>query len=397
MSSSESSDSSSSSSGSDIGDKAVDQVKQEAQEAQEDADAGQVQEPEEKTLSHKERRKQRRAELLAEKEGKEGGEASSKPEDKADSGDTHAANKPEKRSNWAVWIGNLSFKTTRERLFEWIATNIEEPESVITRVNMPKGMKAHEHNKGFAYVDLTTEDIMNKVIAQSENNLDGRKLLIKSANNFDGRPKPTLPDGVADEKDLSKFSKKVLSTQQNKPNPTLFFGNLSFETTEQSIKTWLINNAEKHHKRQIEQNKVDADTKLDVGVKRVRLGTFPDSGKCKGWCFIDFKNTSQATSALCDSHNHKMYGRELKVQFGQDRSEQKKRKFDKESEKEGGDGSRGGGARGRRDDGHSNDTSRPPKRAKPGAALANAQRSDKASGAISHEAAAAGGKKITFD
>lgn len=334
------------------------------------------------TLStgHKERRKQRRDAALAEKKAG--------PNDEVAEEKMEAAPSKEKRSNWAVWIGNLSFKTTRERLFEWIATNIEESEDVITRINMPKGQKAHEFNKGFAYVDLTTEEIMNKVIAQSENNLDGRKLLIKSAKNFDGRPKQQLPEGVADEKDLSKFSKKILSSQQNKPNPTLFFGNLSFETTEDSIKNWLISNAEKHHKRQIEQQKLSADDKLEVGIKRVRLGTFPDSGKCKGWCFVDFKNTTQATSVLCDSHNHKMYGRELKVQFGQDRSEQKKRKFDKESEKESGDGN--GGDKDR----HYDQDSRKPKRAKPGAALANAQRSEKASGAISQPAA---GNKITFD
>ncbi|TIA90616.1 hypothetical protein E3P77_02205 [Wallemia ichthyophaga] len=359
------------------------EVHEEVNTQQVQAQAGDSEHPqpeEEKALSHKERRKQRREAAMAEKNA--GADDQEKTESTAKTEASGQAPEKEKRSHWGVWIGNLSFKTTRERLFEWIANNIGESEDVITRINMPKGHQAHEHNKGFAYVDLSTEDIMHKVIAQSENNLDGRKLLIKSSSNFEGRPKPQLPEGIADEKDLSKFSRKILSSQQNKPNPTLFFGNLSFDTTQESIKNWLVSNAEKHHKRQIEQNKAGADDKLDVGIKRVRLGTFPDSGKCKGWCFIDFKNTSQATSALCESHNHKMYGRELKVQFGQDRSEQKKRKFDKESEKE-------GGGRERQDD-----SSKPPKRAKPGAALANAQRSDKASGAINQPAA---GNKITFD
>ncbi|TIB73926.1 hypothetical protein E3Q23_02823 [Wallemia mellicola] len=337
----------------------------------------QPEEPQEKALSHKERRKQRRAEALAKEKPEADTEQSS--EQKEDSEKTEKVESRPQRSAYAVWIGNLSFKTTRERLFEWISANIQESEDVITRINMPKGQRAHEHNKGFAYVDITTEDIMNKVIAQSENNLDGRKLLIKSASDFGGRPKPQLPEGVSNENDLSKFSKKILSSQQNKPNPTLFFGNLSFETTEESIKSWLISNAEKLHTRQKQQQKVDQESKLDVGVKRIRLGTFPDSGKCKGWCFIDFKNTTQATSALCDSHNHRMYGRDLVVQFGQDRSEQKKRKYDKEAEKE---------------DTNERPDNRKPKRAKPGAALANAQRSEKASGAINQPSA---GTKITFD
>ncbi|TIC16004.1 hypothetical protein E3Q13_03136 [Wallemia mellicola] len=67
-----------------------------------------------------------------------------------------------------------------------------------------------------------------------------------------------------------------------------------------------------------------------------------------------------------------MYGRDLVVQFGQDRSEQKKRKYDKEAEKE---------------DTNERPDNRKPKRAKPGAALANAQRSEKASGAINQPSA----------
>lgn len=91
-------------------------------------------------------------------------------------------------------------------------------------------------------------EAMEKAIAKSEQKLDGRALLIKNAKNFerkDGIPKPTK-DSVR---------------QKNPPCPTLFIGNLSFAATKESLQelfSWAGD------------------------IRSVRLGTFEDSGKCKG-------------------------------------------------------------------------------------------------------------------
>ncbi|KAJ3507023.1 hypothetical protein NMY22_g17066 [Coprinellus aureogranulatus] len=45
------------------------------------------------------------------------------------------------------------------------------------------------------------------------------------------------------------------------------------------------------------------------------MGTFEDSGACKGFAFIDFSSVDNATSALINIKNHFFNGRELKVEY----------------------------------------------------------------------------------
>lgn len=40
----------------------------------------------------------------------------------------------------------------------------------------------------FAYVDVLTKEVMEKIISRSEEVLDGRHLLIKNGKSFEGRP-----------------------------------------------------------------------------------------------------------------------------------------------------------------------------------------------------------------
>lgn len=120
----------------------------------------------------------------------------------------------------------------------------------ITRVNLPKGTK-FQANKGFAYIDFDTRDALTKAVELSESHLDGRRLLIKDAHDYKGRPKNENVDAAAKallgdvgdnagnedgqhstaERGLSKTGRKILERQKNPPAPTLFIGNLGYETT----------------------------------------------------------------------------------------------------------------------------------------------------------------------
>jgi len=59
-------------------------------------------------------------------------------------------------------------------------------------------------------------------------------------------------------------------------------------------------------------NGLDAD---DAGIRQIRMGTFEDSGKCKGWAFIDFYTIPQATAALLNGRNHTLQNRTLVVEY----------------------------------------------------------------------------------
>jgi hypothetical protein len=88
---------------------------------------------------------------------------------------------------------------------------------------------------------------MLEAVQLSEDNLEGRKLLIKRGDDFGGRPAvkasssvlaqvvALLPVGYATQNyadsGLSKVEKQIAEKQKNAPCPTLFLGNLPFEAT----------------------------------------------------------------------------------------------------------------------------------------------------------------------
>jgi hypothetical protein len=162
----------------------------------------------------------------------------------------------------------------------------------------------------FAYVDFATPEAKTLAIALSESPLTGRKLLIKDGpqtysypfwrlthsltigDNFEGRPAAiagatTFSDPTIAHQTHSKTAQKILRAQKQSPAPTLFFGNLGFETTDTSIRELL----EAH--RFIKKQGKDAPTEVGVGdkpkdvwIRKVRMGTFEDSGLCKGYLFF---------------------------------------------------------------------------------------------------------------
>lgn len=217
--------------------------------------------------------------------------------------DEEADDKPAK-SPFGVWIGNLSYDTSKEDVTRFIVAktagydddeendHITIKEADITRVNLPK--KANK-SKGFAYVDLPTAKHVDSVVSLSESNLNGRNLLIKSSSSFEGRP----------EGDAAKALLK------NPPLRILFVGNLSFDTTEDNLE---------EHFRHCGQ------------IVRIRMATFQDSGKCKGFAFIDFKDESGPTTALKSKLAKKLINRPLRLEYGEDRSKRNPRRADETGE-----------------------------------------------------------------
>ncbi|PWN48834.1 hypothetical protein IE53DRAFT_306582, partial [Violaceomyces palustris] len=233
------------------------------------------------------------------------------------------------RSRHSVWVGNLSFSTDEAKLKDWFERRGVEG---ISRVHMPKGLRRNESNRGFAYVDLPSEEVVKSAIQLSENPLDGRKLLIKSGSDYTGRPEidPTnlaaltgmegedqgasslAGLGKKGKTGLTKTAQKILRSQKHPPGPTLFVGNLSFQSTEEGIRELLENSA----RRRDEWSKGEKQgTIRGAGIRKVRMGTFEDTGKCKGFAFIDFHTPAHATRTLIDPRNSYLDGRKLILQF----------------------------------------------------------------------------------
>ena len=206
----------------------------------------------------------------------------------ADGAAPAAAAAGSKRSDFGVWIGNLSFDTTRDELSNFVTSKADPPitKSDIARINLPtRGTK----NRGFAYVDFFTEPHMHAAIALSESELNGRKVLIKNSKSYEGRPATSTVSPTA-------------SISKNPPSRILFVGNLSFDTTSELLQD--------HFKHCGE-------------IVKIRMATFEDTGKCKGFAFIDFKDVEGPTAALKDKSLRKIIGRPLRMEFGEDRSQRK--------------------------------------------------------------------------
>lgn len=270
-------------------------------------------------LSHAERRRQKKRELKAAKTI----EAPHKKRKLDDSSATRTKaavtgeSKP-KREN-SVWVGNLSYKTTRDGLMHFF-DGIGE----ITRIHMPKKPVTGE-NLGFAYVDFATSDAKVTAITLSEGQLDGRNLLIKDGSDFAGRPaKNSESNDTHSTKSAqtghSKTAQKILLNQKQPPAPTLFLGNLGFDVTEDSIRELFEAHRNFGHVDAKEKSK-DEDTNgagcegNEMGIRKIRMGTFEDSGKCKGFAFVDFTSIEQATNALTNPRNHRLKGRDLVVEY----------------------------------------------------------------------------------
>ncbi|KIL70376.1 hypothetical protein M378DRAFT_54774, partial [Amanita muscaria Koide BX008] len=248
--------------------------------------------------------------LLSSKKARQG--QKKKPSGSADISDTNS-----KRQN-SVWVGNLAFKTTVEDLKSFFAGAGE-----ITRVNMP--MKAapeparKPENRGFAYVDFSTPEGKSAAIALSEQPLTGRKLLIKDGDDFTGRPKPAESgeSGVATPR-KTPTAQKILKSQKQPPGPTLFLGNLGFKTTEADITGMLDAHRHLGKKRTSDrgaESKSGKSAQSNGWIRQVRMGTFEDSGLCKGFAFVDFVSTENATSALVNPKNYLLNGRKLVIEY----------------------------------------------------------------------------------
>lgn len=196
------------------------------------------------------------------------GEPSDKTTEKTESRETTEP-VADKRSEHGLWIGNLAFSTTKDDLRRFFTSNCSFADTTITRIHLPKGAEkfGKAQNKGFAYVDFSTEKALQEALGLSEQLLTGRRVLIKNAKSFEGRPEKPQDQGNA----------STSAKAGNPPSRRIFVGNLSFDVTKEAL--------EEHFAR--------CGT-----VTNVHMATFQDTGKCKGYAWVEFEEIPAAEAAV---------------------------------------------------------------------------------------------------
>ena len=182
-----------------------------------------------------------------------------------------------KRSEYGIWVGNLPWSATKADVRSFVTTNTDIADESITRLNMPSpkeaiseahGQEKFKHyNKGFAYIDFATESELTQALALSEKLLRGRRLLIKNSKNFEGRPEKSKQDAL---RTAAKLSGKP-------PSRRVFVGNLAFDVS----------------KEDLQEHFAPCGTVTDVHV-----ATFEDSGKCKGYAWVEFADLDAGEAAV---------------------------------------------------------------------------------------------------
>lgn len=270
---------------------------------------------------------------------------SNDPDDTKDLEGEEAA--PGKRSEYGVWIGNLSFTVTREELRMFFTANSDISESAITRIHLPKGPErfGRAQNRGFAYVDFTNKKALKEAIGLSEQLMTGRRVLIKDAKSYEGRPEKS---------ERQENAAGAAAKPGHPPSKRLFVGNLSFDVTKESL----------------EENFSKCGT-----VNNVHMATFQDTGKCKGYAWVEFEELAAAEAAVrgfmlvkeddgqeddpsdsdsdSDSATEKkkskklkpkmrrvwvnqLFGRRMRMEFAEDAGTRYKKRFGKDAEKKDG-------------------------------------------------------------
>ena len=203
-------------------------------------------------------------------------ESSTKPvaaDENVEIKDSAAPDSSVKRSEFGIWIGNLPWSATKSDVRAFLTKDTAIEDDMITRLHMPppsrhalanSRQKIKPHNQGFAYVDFSKKDTLEEALALSEKLLTGRRLLIKDSKSFEGRPDAEKVENVA--------------APSGKPaSNRIFVGNLGFDATREDV--------EKHF--------------ASCGqVTNVHVATFEDTGKCKGYAWVEFAELAASAAAI---------------------------------------------------------------------------------------------------
>lgn len=173
-----------------------------------------------------------------------------------------------------IWVGQLSWNVDND----WLKSEMEVFGQVTSaRVQLDR---TTGKSRGFGYVDFATAAAAKKAFEEGQGKqVDGRAIRIDLST----------PKG-----DVSEDRAKKFNDQRSAPSSTLFIGNLSFDITEDDV--W---NAFSEHGE----------------VSSVRLPKDPDSGRPKGFGYVEFAAQESAAAAIDAMTGQELAGRPLRLDF----------------------------------------------------------------------------------
>ena len=177
-----------------------------------------------------------------------------------------------------IFVGRLSWSVDNDRLAQEFA-HCGEVESANVQMDRDSG-----RSRGFGYVRFTTSEAVEKALLMNGQEIDGRAVNIDRSTE-------------SNKSQVREKRAKAFGDQTSPPSSTLFVGNLSFDVSEDTV--WSFFN--------------------DYGVKSVRLPTDRDTGRPKGFGYVEFEDVDGAKKAFEATNGADIEGRSIRLDYSQPR------------------------------------------------------------------------------
>ncbi len=175
-----------------------------------------------------------------------------------------------------IFVGQLSWNVDDDR---FAAEFADCGEILQARVQTDRNTGK---SRGFGYLTFATPEGAQKALAMSGQEIDGRPIHVDVSTPRAPRDAPAA---------------RKSNDQQSEPSSTLFVGNLSFDANEDNVWEFFS----------------------EHGVKSVRLPTDRDTGRPKGFGYIEFESVDGAKAALEASSGAEIAGRAIRLDYSQPR------------------------------------------------------------------------------
>lgn len=180
-----------------------------------------------------------------------------------------------------VFVGRLSWNVDND----WLSQEFAECGEVVSaRVQMDRNTGK---SRGFGYVSFATTEAVEAALALTGKEIDGRPINVDRSI----------------EKDKSAVREKranAFGDSASAPSSVLFVGNLSFDANEDML--W--------------------ETFSEYGeVKSVRMPTDRESGRPKGFGYVEFTDIEAAKKAISGATGSEIAGRAIRLDYSQPRDD----------------------------------------------------------------------------
>ncbi len=180
-----------------------------------------------------------------------------------------------------IFVGQLSWNVDDER---FAAEFAECGEVISARVQMDRNTGK---SRGFGYLTFATPEAAQKALAMAGKEIDGRAINVDIST-----PRPPRDASGADR---ANDRARKFNDQESEPSSTLFVGNLSFDANEDNVWEFFS----------------------EHGVKSVRLPTDRETGRPKGFGYVEFESLDGAKAAFEAGRGAEIAGRAIRLDYSQ--------------------------------------------------------------------------------